>query len=110
MLWLVLFYQLLLKLLVPFYRSISYKIHQHSFKYILFLNYMKKLLSQKCIPCEGWVRPLNAQQIKPFLREIKGWTVIRVHELHQEFSFKDFAQAMRFVNKVARLAEQEGHH
>jgi len=28
----------------------------------------------------------------------------------KEFSFKNFVDAMKFVNQVAELAEEEGHH
>jgi 4a-hydroxytetrahydrobiopterin dehydratase len=28
----------------------------------------------------------------------------------RRFEFRDFVQAMRFVNRVADLAEQQGHH
>jgi 4a-hydroxytetrahydrobiopterin dehydratase len=31
-------------------------------------------------------------------------------EIKKEFVFADFAAAMVFVNKVAELAEAEGHH
>lgn len=32
------------------------------------------------------------------------------HLLVREFRFADFAQAMAFANKVAAVAEEEGHH
>lgn len=32
------------------------------------------------------------------------------HLLARSFRFKDFAQTMEFVNKVAAIAEAEGHH
>lgn len=31
-------------------------------------------------------------------------------KLQKQFSFSDFARAMEFVNKVADIAEKEGHH
>ncbi len=71
---------------------------------------MSILTSQKCLPCEGGVRPLTEPQLKPFLREIKGWMVIRVHEIEKEFQFPDFKKALQFVNKVGQVAEKEGHH
>jgi len=30
--------------------------------------------------------------------------------LQREFQFKDFAEALAFVNRVGELAEREGHH
>ena len=32
------------------------------------------------------------------------------HALEKSFRFKDFVEAMAFVNRVAALAEAEGHH
>jgi len=34
----------------------------------------------------------------------------QVKKLHKEFKFKDFKEAMDFVNKVAKIAEEENHH
>jgi 4a-hydroxytetrahydrobiopterin dehydratase len=31
-------------------------------------------------------------------------------EIRKEFTFKDFKEAMSFVNKVAELAEDQNHH
>ncbi|MFX1413650.1 MAG: 4a-hydroxytetrahydrobiopterin dehydratase, partial [Promethearchaeota archaeon] len=33
-----------------------------------------------------------------------------IHRIKKEFSFEDFKESMKFVNKVADLAEEEGHH
>lgn len=38
-----------------------------------------------------------------------GWG-LRDGKLHRTFEFADFAQAMVFVNKMARVAEELGHH
>jgi 4a-hydroxytetrahydrobiopterin dehydratase len=40
---------------------------------------------------------------------LEGWT-LDGERLRRHFRFKDFAGAMRFVNRVAELAEAEGHH
>ena len=52
---------------------------------------------------------LNAAQIKASLTALPEWkrkgpVITRV------FQFKDFPAAMQFVNRVAALAEQAGHH
>ena len=46
------------------------------------------------------------------LREVSklgSWT-LRRRVISRKFVFDDFAQAMRFVNRVARLAEAANHH
>lgn len=37
-------------------------------------------------------------------------TINGVHTIEKRFKFKDFAEAMKFVNKAAEIAEEEGHH
>ena len=69
------------------------------------------LLKNQCVPCQGGVEPLKGKAIEE-LREYlsKDWRVINEHHLEKEYKFKDFAQALEFVNKVGRLAESQGHH
>ena len=38
------------------------------------------------------------------------WKIEGGKKIYHEFKFKDFKKAMAFVNKVADLAEEEGHH
>jgi 4a-hydroxytetrahydrobiopterin dehydratase len=54
---------------------------------------------------------MRADQIKLLHEELgAGWTVIEEHHLSKEFQFKDFAEALAFVNRVGEIAEREGHH
>ena len=39
-----------------------------------------------------------------------GWTSPDGKKIVREFMFKDFKEAMAFVNKVAAVAESENHH
>ena len=76
-------------------------------------NYMaeKKLAEMKCVPCQGGVEPLKGQAICEMAEEIsKDWKVVNDHHLEREFKFRNFQEALDFVNKVGRLAEGEGHH
>ena len=55
--------------------------------------------------------PLKADEIARYAAELKTkWDVIDEKKLRREFKFHNFKQAMAFVNRVAELAEQEGHH
>ncbi len=71
---------------------------------------MLDLEQHKCVPCEGGVKPLKGKALQSYLKEVSGWKSIKNHHLEKEFKFKDFKTALAFVNKVGRLAEQEGHH
>ena len=52
---------------------------------------------------------LSIKDIHDRLEELKGWELIG-HEITKEFHFKDFKEAMGFVNKIAEEAERENHH
>ena len=71
-----------------------------------------KLTEKKCKPCEGLIKPLTIQQEDTLKKEIPEWSLLRdnVHKLVRTFSFKDFNQGIAFINAVAAIAEQEGHH
>ncbi len=68
------------------------------------------LTSQKCVPCEGGVKPLTPEGYAPHLAQVKGWTVLKDKEIQKEYKFKNFKEALGFVNKVGAIAEAEGHH
>ncbi|HEV8677214.1 MAG TPA: 4a-hydroxytetrahydrobiopterin dehydratase [Candidatus Paceibacterota bacterium] len=70
-----------------------------------------KLSQRKCIPCEGDVPPLTQAEAEKLCGELDDWTLIDgAALLAKSFRFPDFKQTMAFVNKVAGLAEEQGHH
>lgn len=76
--------------------------------YILFFM---DLASKKCVPCEGGVPPLARSEAERYLLDLPGWLLAAdSKKIFREFIFKDFKEAMRFVNAVAKIAESEGHH
>ncbi len=45
------------------------------------------------------------------LKETPNWVLATdAKKISREFQFKDFQEAMAFINKAAVLAENEGHH
>jgi len=71
---------------------------------------LKSLSKMKCRACEGLEDKLTAGQIKSHSTAIKDWKVIDNHHLLKDFKFKNFKEALAFVNKVGAIAESEGHH
>lgn len=67
------------------------------------------LTKKHCKPCEGGVPALSHDEATKLLSEIKGWKLTDKHIL-KEYKFMNFVEAMRFVNRVADVAEGEGHH
>lgn len=73
---------------------------------------MNNLLNKKCIPCEGGdIEPFNQKQAKEYMVDLKGWTLTEdAKSISREYKFADFIGAVNFVNLVADIAEEEGHH
>ena len=72
---------------------------------------MGGLASKSCVPCRGGVDPLSEAEARRLLRDTPGWALRDdAKRLERRFEFRDFVEAMRFVNRVAEVAEQEGHH
>lgn len=70
-------------------------------------------LSEKhCVPCEGGQSPMPDVEEDRYLKDVDNWDIDRkdTHKIKKIFSFKNFEESMEFVNKVADIAEEEGHH
>jgi len=70
-------------------------------------------LTQKhCIPCENGDPPLPENEEDKLHKKVASWILLRDgnHKLRKQFKFGDFKEAMVFVNKIADVAEKEGHH
>jgi len=70
-----------------------------------------ELAGKKCVPCRGGVPPLTEEEARGLLEVAPLWSLQeKGTRLSRRFEFRDFLQAMEFVNRVARIAEEEGHH
>lgn len=67
------------------------------------------LIQKRCVPCEGGVPKLKQEEIKNFLKQVSGWQE-QQEKIFKTFQFKNFLEAMKFVNQMADLAEAEAHH
>ncbi|HCU25887.1 MAG TPA: 4a-hydroxytetrahydrobiopterin dehydratase [Deltaproteobacteria bacterium] len=70
---------------------------------------MSELKSKKCVPCKGDTPKLEGPAAEKLLQELDGWEIL-AGKLHKTFRFKNFRQAMQFVNPMAEIAEAENHH
>ena len=69
------------------------------------------LADKKCVPCRGGIPPMEQPRVGEMLAELDGgWQLNDLGHLERTYTFKDFADAMAFANKVADIAEEEGHH
>ena len=57
------------------------------------------------------VPPLKALRARELLKQLpRGWKLNGRGHLERLYTFKDFAKALAFANKVGGVAEAEGHH
>ena len=69
------------------------------------------LSEQKCVPCEGGVEPLTQEDAEKLSAQVRDWILAEdTKQISKDLRFKNFAEALSFVNKVGEIAEQEGHH
>jgi 4a-hydroxytetrahydrobiopterin dehydratase len=52
---------------------------------------------------------LDGSVVTAFLADHPDWSVVD-GELTRTFTFRDFSESMRFVNRVAEAAESASHH
>ena len=71
---------------------------------------MSDLASKTCVPCRGGTPPLKGEELDDLWRQVPGWEVVEEHHLRRRFRFKNFREAMDFVNRVGELAEEQAHH
>lgn len=74
------------------------------------LKYME-LSQAKCKPCERGTLPLSAQELESYKEDIYfNWEIVDNKKIVKDFKFDSYSKTMAFANKVAYLAEDEGHH
>jgi 4a-hydroxytetrahydrobiopterin dehydratase len=75
---------------------------------------MTNLKDKKCAPCEGGVIPLDISEIHQYQKKVDGWDILKdikgIFFLSKKFNFNNFIKSQKFVNKVAEISENEGHH
>jgi 4a-hydroxytetrahydrobiopterin dehydratase len=74
---------------------------------------MEEWIQMKCIPCQKGAPQATEEEIADFLAHLPEWKLVEqdgVNRIRRMFTFKNFAQALAFTNKVGELAEAEGHH
>ena len=71
---------------------------------------MAELADKTCVPCRGNVPPLKGEQLVSLAGQLDHWQVMEAHHIFKRFQFPDFITALRFVDRVGALAEEQGHH
>lgn len=72
---------------------------------------MDELTHKRCKPCEGLTQKMTRAQAEAMLHDIPDWALDAEKDIiSRRFEFKNFYKTMAFVNAVAWIANQEGHH
>ena len=74
---------------------------------------MTNLAAGKCVPCRGGDPSLTEAEIADLMSHVPQWQTVtqdNILRLQRVFKFKNYAQAVDFTNKIAAIAEEEGHH
>jgi 4a-hydroxytetrahydrobiopterin dehydratase len=70
-----------------------------------------KLRQKTCTPCRGGIPPLTPEAVADLSPQAPDWEAIDgATKLKRGFKFRDFKQALAFVDRVGAAAEAEFHH
>jgi 4a-hydroxytetrahydrobiopterin dehydratase len=74
-------------------------------------NSHDELLKKRCTPCEGGRPALPRAEAERLARSLPGWALASdAKRISRSWTVKNFIAGIDFFNKVAALAEDEGHH
>jgi 4a-hydroxytetrahydrobiopterin dehydratase len=72
---------------------------------------MSALAEKQCVPCKEGAEPLKGEALKKLASELnRDWRIVGEKRLERDLRFKDFRQALNFVNRAGEVAEEQGHH
>lgn len=72
---------------------------------------MSDLSAQACVPCSTGGQAMSEAEAKAQLQQLEGWELRDgATAIGRQFKFKNFKQALAFVNQLGELAEAEFHH
>ena len=71
------------------------------------------LAERHCVACEPGTPTLSRVEIDRHLEQLEEWTVVETGghlQLSKTYKFKGFMPGVDLVNRIAVIAEAEGHH
>jgi 4a-hydroxytetrahydrobiopterin dehydratase len=70
-----------------------------------------ELVNKTCTPCRGGIPPLTREQAERLHAEAPNWQLPEeARHIERSFRFRNFREALTFVQEIGELAEAEGHH
>ena len=72
---------------------------------------MTDLKEKHCEACEGGADALDQTHVQALLSQVDGWELAQDGlSIQRRFDFKGFYKTVAFINAMAWIANQEGHH
>src|SRR5687767_13698919 len=72
---------------------------------------MDSLSEKACTPCRGGEPPQDREVAQRLHVQTPDWQLVDdAHRIERRFSFRNFREALSFVQKVGEIAESQGHH
>ena len=69
------------------------------------------LTDRHCVPCEGGVPAIQRKEAETLLQELEGWSLSSEGKMiSRRFEFRGFYRTMSFINAMAWMVNNEGHH
>ncbi|HEX3860910.1 MAG TPA: 4a-hydroxytetrahydrobiopterin dehydratase [Stellaceae bacterium] len=70
-----------------------------------------ELAQKSCTPCRGGIPPLTRDEAEAYHRQAPDWSLAdEATRLERTFRFKNFREALGFVEQAGALAEAQSHH
>lgn len=70
-----------------------------------------ELCSTRCVPCEGGVPKMSADEAKAQVKALNGWDLmVNPDRIRKSWVVRNFRAGMAFFEKVTEIAEAEAHH
>ena len=71
----------------------------------------EQLCAKPCTDCKNSGQPVSPDVVRVQLELLPGWEAADDgRRIYKNWKTKNFSSAMEFLNRVAQLAEKEGHH
>ena len=71
----------------------------------------ESLADKTCTPCRGGIPPLTPEEAAALHPQAPEWTLMDDSQrIERTYKFRNFAQALHFVQHIGELAEAQGHH
>lgn len=71
---------------------------------------MSDLRKQSCVPCTKGSPPLPPEKFATLSEELSGWEIEGGKRLTKTYVFRNYADALNWVNEISEIAEEENHH